>query len=737
MRKAYVVLFAVLICSYSYSGEITVEIVVPDRESLREAVYAGFMVDDYNNQTGIARGVVGEEDLVALENLGYPVEILPDTDARRIAAANMEPSGYPLHSEYVTFMQNVAIDHPIIANLDTFGWSVNGRPLLMMKISTRVTWDETEPEFCYISTMHGDEPPGMIFLMWFIDSLTDNYGIDPRITRLVDSCEIFINPLLNPDGYVAMTRRNAHNIDLNRNYPVPDGTIGEDNLFSVEPETDAILNWFPQHNISYTINFHTGALVANYPWDYKEPRTTDDSLYKFIAVNYSIRNPPMYSGSFPYGIINGYDWYEVDGSIQDWTYWTNGDLHLTVELNNIKTPSFSTLDDLWEDNYDAYLAAVEVMLNHGVHGVVTDSVTGESLGVNVKIDEVDKEVFSDPDNGYYHRILLAGTYHLTFSKPGYSEKSVTVVVPDSGLTRLDVLLTPRDLEYVFETDFEADNGGFLTRSFAYYEDWEWGIPSQGIIAAHSGDKVWATELTGEYHDSSQSRLVLEDIVLPDVDSLTLSFWQWYSFQPPTGTPFAWHDGGNIKVWTSPTDSVILTPEPGYIATMSEWNNLIPYQEAFADLSGAKWWHKVTADLSLWRGENVDISWDFGSSSVNTQVGWYIDDVSIFYPDTTAVIASENRLNPDIFRISVHPNPFNSSCRIFIENGYSQFRYIEIYDICGCQVAKLPVETIRSVETGGPGTGPSEAIWRPEENLSSGIYLVRAGKSQTARIVLLK
>lgn len=447
MKRTFLLFIVCALTATITAEEIDVRLFVPDCEAMRRAAGAGLMIDNYVRDTGELYGVVADENLGALSDLGYPLEIMPEDDARAIAARAKEADFYPLFSDYVTFMQDVVADHPVIASLDTFGYSVEGRPLLMMKISNRVAWDEAEPEFCYISTMHGDEPPGTVFLMWLIDSLTDNYGTDPRVTRLVDSCEIFINPLLNPDGYTRAypTRRNANGIDLNRNYPVPDGSIGGDYTYTTEPETDAIMAWFPAHNVSYTINFHTGALVANYPWDYTGTRAPDDSLYKFIARNYADRNIPMFNnsgGSFDHGITNGYDWYVVKGSIQDWTYWQRGDLHLTVELGNHKTPPFDSLDIVWEDNYDAYCAAIEVCLNHGVCGVVTDSVTGESLGVTVSIDAPNKQVYSDSINGYYHRILLHGVYNLTFSKPGYHDKTLPVTVPDSGLIRLDVLLVP-------------------------------------------------------------------------------------------------------------------------------------------------------------------------------------------------------------------------------------------------------------------------------------------------------
>ncbi|GEM_PF-2116191 len=745
MNKLTLLLLSAIFCLAAHK-EIAVSVSVPDREAMLRTVDAGLMLDDYNRETGIVRGVIDEGDLPTLRALGYPVEILPETDARRLADTAKEPSGYPLHWEYLNYMDSIANTHPVIAKLDTFGYSVDGLPLLMMKLSNRVAWDETEPEFCYISTMHGDEPVGFIFLMWFIDSLVSNYGSDPRITRIIDSCEIFINPLLNPDGYIDKKRRNTNNVDLNRDYPVPDGVIGQDIDYAIEPETEAVMDWFPQHNISYTINFHGGALVANYPWDYTPARSPDDSLYKFIAINYSSRNPPMYASPFfDNGITNGYDWYEVDGSTQDWTYWTNGDLHLTVELYNTKTPSYSSLPTIWESNYDAFLAAIEVTLNHGVHGIVTDSTTGESLGVLISLDDPDKDAFSDPVNGYYHRILLPGSYNLTFSKHGYHSKTLPVTIPDTGLVRLDVQLSQRKLGYVYQSDFEADDGGLSTDTFDFNQDWEYGVPSAGIIGAHSGEKLWGTQLAGQYRSSSQSRLILEDIVLPNIDSLTLSFWQWFSFEEPTYTrgDSIWYDGGNVKLWTTSGDSVILTLDPDYDTTLNAGNLFIANQRGYAGPSGGKWWHEVTADLTPWRGQTVTISWDFGSDNSAQAAGWHIDDIAIFYADTTMSIVNSHHRLPEATNITISPNPFNSVVTILLVGATHTSPLpsnIEIYDINGRNVANIPLQVVHERPVGQFTNRPYKITWQPDDDTPSGVYLVRAkieDEQLTKKIVYLR
>jgi len=497
------------------------------------------------------------------------------------------------------------------------------------------------------------------------------------------------------------------------------------------------------------MNHHGGALVANYPWDYTATRSPDDSLYIFLARNYADRNIPMFNNpnpDFDHGIVNGADWYIVKGSMQDFSYWLRGDLHLTIELGNTKTPTYSTLPSMWNDNYDAFLAGIEVCLDHGIQGFIADSATGEPLAATVTITPPGRDTYSDSINGYYHRILLAGAVEVTVSAPGYITKTSSVVIPATGLARLDFDLVSLNPITVYRSDFETDSGGLVTRSFGTPQDWEWGEPSLGIVLPHSGNKLWATKLTGQYSDTSRSRLVLEDIELPDADGITLSFFHWYSFQAIASGAF--HDGGNMKIWTASGDSAILEPTPDYDTTQSEWNQFIPHQRSFADISYAYQWKEVLCDLTPWRGQTVDISWDFGSSLVNVQAGWYLDDVWIYYPSDTALLAEESPRLPEELSISAYPNPFNSAVRIAIDGVGARHELplqIDIYDLSGRRVASLippgPPLTRGEVEKSPLSKGDlGGLIWQPPTSLPTGIYLVRARVGDDAvskRIVYLK
>ena len=88
----------------------------------------------------------------------------------------------------------------------------------------------------YVGNMHGNELVGREILIALAEYLVHNYGVDERVTRLLNSTEvppfddlipnpqIHLVPTMNPDGYAwtsedgawSPIRRNAHDVDLNR-----------------------------------------------------------------------------------------------------------------------------------------------------------------------------------------------------------------------------------------------------------------------------------------------------------------------------------------------------------------------------------------------------------------------------------------------------------------------------------------------------------------------------------------
>ena len=177
-----------------------------------------------------------------------------------------------------------------------------------------------------------------------------------------------------------------------------------------------------------------------------------------------------------------------------------------------------------------------------------------------------------------------------------------------------------------EEDFEATNGGY-THFPKTIDAWEYGTPTSGPMAAHSGSKLWATILAGNYPNDMWCSLVTPAFTVPTVPSgVAFSFWHWYSFENI-------FDGGNVKITTDGgTTYTLITPVGGYPGFMSG-NPYMPGQAAYTGDGGG--WKKATFDLSAYEGMLVQIMWETASDSSVTYPGWYIDDVQMIAP--TAVV----------------------------------------------------------------------------------------------------
>jgi hypothetical protein len=266
---------------------------------------------------------------------------------------------YPTFPQIENNLKKIVASNPSIAKLFSIGKSVEGRDLYVVKISDNVEVDELEPEFKYISSMHGDEITGRELTQFLIKDLVEGYNKDSKITKLINNTEIYIMVSMNPDGSKRKRRANANGYDLNRNFP--DWTKSEPNsIQNRQPETLAVMRFQASRQFSLSANFHGGAVVANYPWDATYDRHPFDGLVRNLSLKYAGLNPDMRrSREFSGGVTNGADWYVLHGGMQDWSYFWHNDLQITIELSDKKWPRYRNIPGFYKDNKDSMIAYAE------------------------------------------------------------------------------------------------------------------------------------------------------------------------------------------------------------------------------------------------------------------------------------------------------------------------------------------------------------------------------------------
>lgn len=260
-------------------------------------------------------------------------------------------SNYHNYDEMVTVLQQTASKYPAIFSLFRLGTSYEGRDIWAGKISDNVGTDEDEPEVLITNHQHAREHLTVEMGLYVLKMLTDDYGIDPTVTALVNSREIWIVFDMNPDGgeYDVATGRYAFwrknrqpnegseqvGTDLNRNWDYKWGCCNGSSgnpasetyrgaaAFSA-PETQVVRDFVNsrvvsgKQQIATMIDFHTYGELVMWPYGYTDTDVPADMTQDDWAVHVGMGTTMAQTNG--YTPEQSSDLYTTDGTIDDWTY---------------------------------------------------------------------------------------------------------------------------------------------------------------------------------------------------------------------------------------------------------------------------------------------------------------------------------------------------------------------------------------------------------------------------------
>jgi hypothetical protein len=380
--------------------------------------------------------VATDDELARLGALGYSPRITLDDYQ---AWADSVLLTYRTYAQVCSTMVGLAGDYPLICRLETLGFSVQNRAILMMRVTDNPQVEEAEPEFRIVGPHHGDEKIASEIALSFLQYVLASYDTSTSIRNLVDSTELWVIPILNVDGHVSNTRYNANGVDLNRDYGYRWSGMGNSPSPFSQPETRLMRQHSIDDNISIEFAYHSAASYVNYLWDNHPADPPDSGFIKALARRYA--DSTYGSNTTRLDPINGYAWYEVDGSCQDASFGLFGNLAYTIETEQ-PSPQ-AKIDSICIANRRALLGMTSACLL-GVNGVVRDSLTGSPLFARISVDSPLRwDCYTDPALGDFHKPLPAGTYTLTAHARGFLSKTVTgVVVPAGGTATANFDLVP-------------------------------------------------------------------------------------------------------------------------------------------------------------------------------------------------------------------------------------------------------------------------------------------------------
>ncbi|MEO0126086.1 MAG: M14 family zinc carboxypeptidase, partial [candidate division WOR-3 bacterium] len=305
--KRFFFIFLLLIFQFSWAEkEKLIKVSIPSpREKIKELMDKGLYIYEVGSDYLI--GAIGEDKFSDFAK-SYPTEVLisdmGEYHARQAPGVNF--GRFHSYQEIVDTFNIIALNNPNLVRLDTIGRSVQNRVLLAMKITDNAGVDEHEPRILWDATTHGNENIGTEVCLYLVRHLLLNYGVDPLITNLVNTREIWIIPIVNPDGMVARSRGNANGVDLNRDYGyLWDTGWGSPAPFS-QPEILAIRNFTQRAPFVIYTTYHSGTEAAMWPWGYSTNAPYDSIFMAFLCQRYS-----SYTGYPAFQICRGL--YETHG----------------------------------------------------------------------------------------------------------------------------------------------------------------------------------------------------------------------------------------------------------------------------------------------------------------------------------------------------------------------------------------------------------------------------------------
>ncbi len=407
----------------------------------------------------LIRAYVVPKELAVLGSAGmeYTVEV---DDLNKMAPVTDE--AYHSYQEIIDLADSLALEFPGICEKYIFGESMGGRQLAALKISDNVTVDEPEAEVIFDGGIHGDEIGGPENLIRFARDICIDYGTDPEITGLIDSREIWLYLMVNPDGREAVprVRYNNNGVDLNRDFGYMwDAWGGSTGAYS-QVESKALRDCMYENQFVVHTTYHGGTEYISLPWSYRASQPEDWAhIYQLGGVYASTSLYP----NLEYGQGNS-GMYAINGSTKDSNYGVMGSISWSMEISYDKQPPASQLMMYYNRNYPAMLAMIEYA-GYGLEGTVTDAVTGEPVTAIVLVEDY-YPAYTDPTAGDYHKYVLPGTYTITVMANGYESMTVEDVEVDAFSAAVtDFELQPADGWYAYKfsssqipDNNEADEG---------------------------------------------------------------------------------------------------------------------------------------------------------------------------------------------------------------------------------------------------------------------------------------
>lgn len=321
--------------------------------------------------------------------------------------------------------------------------TAEGRSLLALRIYTQGRKQEPVPVVLLDATHHAREIITPLIALEAARTLLEQYGQNPDVTRWVDHYEIWIIPVVNPDGYHYVftqdpfwrkNRRplgnNDFGVDLNRNYPFQWGYCGnhssdtKSEIFkgqnaASEPEVQTLLalGQALQPQLYLTYHSHGDEVVRLYVCAQTPEEKLVDQLTQQMAslAGYKSRKASSSGESFEH------------------YYHQYGTLGFLIEVGKAFHPEPDLVTGLLVQARTTWQYLLDRGMKSAIHLRVVDQENQKPIVAEIAIDEIPFQVGeirrTRPGDGFFAWTMLPGSYTLRVRAVGYTAHTQTISVP--------------------------------------------------------------------------------------------------------------------------------------------------------------------------------------------------------------------------------------------------------------------------------------------------------------------
>lgn len=347
----------------------------------------------------------------------------------------------------------------------------NKLPILAAVLSDNPEKLQDRPTVLFTGAHHAREPLSTEICLHLINKLCQNFGQEGRITRWLQDYEIWIIPVVNPEGYSLIfsgnqqyklwrknlrdNNRNGHfdekldGVDLNRNYGFnwdlggsphyPSPFFRGTTPFS-EIETRALKALVEKRQFAFIIDFHSFGEAVLYPWsNFDEP--PDAKLITRLATGMArkIRNCEN---------TGTYETIPLDaqmGQSSVWHYGKHGIISFIIESGDTYYPPSKKIDQICEQNYNAACFLLQRLRGPRISGHVFAKVSRTPVLAEIcLIDSSGKRLqpfHTEPNFGRFDRVVLPGIYSMEVTASGFRMMTQTEIqIADSQIVECDIFL---------------------------------------------------------------------------------------------------------------------------------------------------------------------------------------------------------------------------------------------------------------------------------------------------------